>query len=181
MKKAETVLKGRSVFLRRLKEEDFGEFVALARSSARFHRGLMKLPQTKEAFKAFIERVSGEASECFVICRRSDGAIAGIINMSQIFRGPLKSAYLGYGLGKDFVGNGFATEAVGLVVQFAFRTLKLHRLEANIQPHNQRSIALVKRLGFTKEGYSEKYLKIGGKWRDHERWAIIKENWNPNG
>ena len=61
------------------------------------------------------------------------------------------------------------TEALTLVLREAFGTQKLHRLEANIQPGNAPSIALVKRLGFELEGMSPRYLKIGGRWRDHER------------
>ena len=113
----------------------------------------------------------------FVICEIG-GPIVGVINLSQIFHGPLKSAYLGYGLFADFTGRGYATDAVRLMVRYAFNELKLHRIEANIQPNNTASIKLVARLGFSKEGFSPKYLKISGQWRDHERWALIKENWN---
>jgi ribosomal-protein-alanine N-acetyltransferase len=69
------------------------------------------------------------------------------------------------------------TEAVELILRFAFRDLKLHRIEANVQPENLPSIAVLKRCGFTREGFSRKYLKIAGRWRDHERFAIIKEDW----
>ena len=69
------------------------------------------------------------------------------------------------------------TEALRLALRYAFQQLKLHRLEANIQPRNFASIALVKRAGFVYEGYSRRYLKVCGRWRDHERWAIIAENW----
>ena len=69
------------------------------------------------------------------------------------------------------------TEALQLTLRHAFVKLKLHRLEANIQPENTPSIALVKRAGFVKEGYSRRYLKISGRWRDHERWAILVEDW----
>jgi ribosomal-protein-alanine N-acetyltransferase len=69
------------------------------------------------------------------------------------------------------------TEAVRLILKHAFVNLKLHRVEAKVQAHNAPSINVLKRCGFTKEGFSPKYLKIGGKWRDHERWAIIKEDW----
>ena len=68
------------------------------------------------------------------------------------------------------------TEALGLVLDYAFRQLRLHRLEANIQPENAASIALVERLGFHREGYSPRYLKLGGRWRDHQRWAIVAED-----
>lgn len=69
------------------------------------------------------------------------------------------------------------TEGLSLVVAKAFGELKLHRLEANIQPDNALSLALVQRLGFQCEGYSPRYLKLAGRWRDHERWALLKEDW----
>ena len=75
-------------------------------------------------------------------------------------------------------GKGVATGVgVFLILAYAFTELKLHRLEANIQPHNAASIALVKRAGFVREGFSRRYLKICGEWRDHERWAILVEDW----
>ena len=70
-------------------------------------------------------------------------------------------------------GQGLMREGLQAAVRDAFRSLKLHRLEANIQPANAASIALVRACGFSKEGYSPRYLKIGGRWRDHERWAIL--------
>jgi len=69
------------------------------------------------------------------------------------------------------------TEALQLMLGHAFGRLGLHRVEANIQPGNVASIRLVKRAGFTREGYSRRYLKIGGRWRDHERWALLREDW----
>ena len=75
-------------------------------------------------------------------------------------------------------GRGLMSEAVSLAVSYAFRELGLHRLEANIQPGNTPSRALAGRLGFRQEGFSPRYLKIGGEWRDHERWAILSEDWS---
>ncbi len=69
------------------------------------------------------------------------------------------------------------SEGLELVLARAFEELALHRLEANIQPGNQPSLSLVQRAGFVREGFSERYLKIGGRWRDHERWAIRSEQW----
>jgi [ribosomal protein S5]-alanine N-acetyltransferase len=63
------------------------------------------------------------------------------------------------------------------VISHCFSELGLHRLEANIQPENVRSIALVRSLGFGMEGFSPRYLKVCGRWRDHERWALLSDNW----
>ena len=103
--------------------------------------------------------------------------IVGVINLSQIFRRGFQNAYLGYYLGVKYTGMGFMTEAVRLILRFAFRDLKLHRIEANVQPENVPSIKVLRRCGFTREGFSRKYLKVRGRWRDHERFAIIREDW----
>jgi ribosomal-protein-alanine N-acetyltransferase len=84
---------------------------------------------------------------------------------------------VGYQIGEQFSAQRYMTEALQLVLRYAFVSLKLHRLEANIQPENVASLALVKRAGFVREGYSRRYLKICGRWRDHERWAILVEDW----
>jgi ribosomal-protein-alanine N-acetyltransferase len=106
-----------------------------------------------------------------------DGAVLGVVNLNEIVRGAFDSAYLGYYGFSPHTGQGYMTEGLRLVLRHAFRRLGLHRLEANIQPGNRASRALVRRLGFRREGFSPRYLKIGGPWRDHERWAIVREAW----
>jgi [ribosomal protein S5]-alanine N-acetyltransferase len=69
------------------------------------------------------------------------------------------------------------TEALSLAIGQAFGDLGLHRLEANIQPGNAASLALARRLGFRREGFSPRYLCIAGRWRDHERWALLSDEW----
>lgn len=108
----------------------------------------------------------------FLVCARDSGEIAGVVNISHIVMGMLRSAYLGYYVFAGFERQGVMREGVLAVVRVAFAQLKLHRLEANIQPGNAASIALVRSCGFAREGYSPRYLKIRGRWCDHERWAI---------
>jgi RimJ/RimL family protein N-acetyltransferase len=102
--------------------------------------------------------------------------LCGVINLSEIVRGSFESAYLGYYALAPHAGKGFMSAGLELVLDRAFGELGLHRLEANIQPKNQRSIELVRRAGFRCEGLSRRYLKIAGRWRDHERWAITLED-----
>src|SRR5215216_853151 len=168
---------GEKVLLRAPSARDSAEFVALNRASRRLHRGLVSPPVEPEQFEAFLKRCRCEDSACFLVCRVEDGRVVGSMNLTQIVRGNFRSAYLGYYTGEPYAGRGYMTEAIRLLLRHAFETLKLHRVEANIQPGNHASLALVKRAGFVKEGYSRRYLKICGRWRDHERWAIIAEDW----
>jgi ribosomal-protein-alanine N-acetyltransferase len=117
-----------------------------------------------------------DASALFAF-RRDDESLVGVYNVSEIVRGPLQSAYLGYYGNVAFAGKGLMTEALRLCLCEVFLRIKLHRIEANIQPGNAASRALVKRCGFRQEGFSPRYLRIDGVWCDHERWAITVEDW----
>jgi ribosomal-protein-alanine N-acetyltransferase len=171
------VTSGKRVFLRSPTSRDLEEFIALNCASVQLHRGLVSPPTQPQEFVAFLKRSRQADFACFLICRVEDGAIVGSINLSQIFRGGFQNAYMGYYIGVQYAGQGYMSEAIQLTLRYAFEHLKLHRIEANIQPENIASIALVRRAGFVREGYSERYLKICGRWRDHERWAIIAEAW----
>jgi ribosomal-protein-alanine N-acetyltransferase len=133
-------------------------------------------PTTRGAVARWLA-AAGPTRLRYLVCRRVDGAILGVVNVSEIVRGALQSAYLGYYAFRPHAEAGYLTEGLGLVLRHAFRRLKLHRLEANIQPANRPSRRLARRLGFRKEGFSPRYLKVGGRWRDHERWAIVREGW----
>ncbi|MEO8573145.1 MAG: GNAT family protein [Pyrinomonadaceae bacterium] len=139
--------------------------------------GLAATRYDRTKFEQMLAETGGESNEYFLICRRNDKAVVGQINLSQIFRKGFQNAYLGYQLFAGFTGNGFMAEEFALTLKFAFDKLRLHRLEANVQPMNLPSIKVLRRSGFTREGYSRRYLKIAGRWRDHERWAIIREDW----
>ncbi len=112
-----------------------------------------------------------------LLCRRSDEAIVGMINLGQIVMDPLCSAYLGYWTGVDYLRRGYATDGVRLALRHAFGNVGLHRVEANIRPENDPSLALARRVGFREEGYSPRYLQIAGKWADHVRFAMTVEDW----
>jgi len=169
--------KGKLIYLREPTVEDFDELAALYKLSRRLHRGLVSPNFSRADLDELLKRNSGDDYESLLICVNESDAIGGAITLSQIFRKAFCNAYLGYLLGANFTGKGYMTEAVRLILKHAFVNLKLHRVEAKVQAHNAPSINVLKRCGFTKEGFSPKYLKIGGKWRDHERWAIIKEDW----
>jgi ribosomal-protein-alanine N-acetyltransferase len=156
---------------------DEGEWLHRMRASRDYHRPWIKVSTTPEAYRAYVARGEPPHREFRIACRREDGAVTGFFNLSEIVRGNFQSAFLGYGGVAEFSGRGYMTEGLELVLREAFTELKLHRIEANIQPGNTASIALVARCGFVKEGFSERYLKIGGRWADHERWAIRSEQW----
>jgi ribosomal-protein-alanine N-acetyltransferase len=165
------------VVLRPPTASDQDEFIARMRASRRAHRPWIYMPETPERYAAYLSRVDDPRAALFLACRTGDGAIVGFLNISEIVRGSLKSGFLGYGGVAEFAGQGYMTEAMQLLLREAFTRLGLHRLEANIQPGNTPSIALAKRSGFELEGFSPRYLKVGGRWRDHERWAIRAETW----
>ena len=179
-KRNDAAVIGERIFLRRPSVRDLEELITLNRASRRLHRTMASPPTRPEQFHAFLKRCRRIDCACFLICRKEDAAIVGMINLSQIFRGGFQNAYLGYYVGERYAGQGYMTEALRLMLRYAFFELKLHRLEANIQPQNVASIALVRRAGFVREGYSRRYLKICGRWRDHERWALIAEDWKRN-
>jgi [ribosomal protein S5]-alanine N-acetyltransferase len=165
------------VYLRTPVRSDEPEFTALMRASRAFHRPWASAPTDEERFTAYLVDSRRTDFEAFLACRRADDAILGFLNLSQIARGSLQSAYVGYAIGKPFAGQGYMTEGIELVLRIAFIDLRLHRVEANIQPGNRASMALAQGAGFRREGFSPRYLKISGRWRDHERWAILAEEW----
>lgn len=169
--------RGPRVYLRVPTPRDRSEVVALSQASVSFYRGLASPLSTARAFAAYVERCRMPDYLGMIVCRCEDDQIVGAVNLSQIVRGTFQSAYMGYQVFQPFARQRYMTDAMTLVLRVTFARLRLHRVEANIQPTNVASIALVKRAGFVKEGYSPRYMKIGGRWRDHERWAITAERW----
>ena len=176
---------GDSVFLRWPRARDTKALVAAVRASARLHGNWVQAPSTPARFAAYLARFAGSRSRQtesatnvgLLACRITDGALVGVFNLSEIVRGAFQSGYIGYYALAPYAGRGYMSEGLELTLRFAFRVLRLHRVEINIQPRNARSILLARRAGFTREGFSRRYVKLAGRWRDHERWALTVEDW----
>lgn len=156
---------------------DEERFIALAQRSRALHGPWTSAPSTPEAFAAYLAQTDTPANRGFLVClldRTGEGEqIAGVFNLSHIVMGNFRSAYLGYYVFAGYERQGVMRAGLQQLRRHAFGPMKLHRLEANIQPDNTASIALVRACGFRQEGFSPRYLKINGRWRDHERWASV--------
>lgn len=162
------------IALTRVTLADAPALIAANKESQEHHLPWVTSFTDQAGFDAWFQRgVTGP--NVSLIARADDGGIVGVVNVSEIAMGAFQSAYLGYYGMARYARQGLMTEALRQAIAFAFTDLGLHRVEANIQPGNTGSIALVKKLGFKQEGFSERYLKIGGQWRDHERWALLNE------
>jgi ribosomal-protein-alanine N-acetyltransferase len=167
---------GARVRLRVLERADRDAFLELARESRQLHHPWTYPPERADQFEELYARSRREDFVCLVARLVETDVIAGVFTVSQIFRGAFQSAYLGYYADARHARRGYMREALAQVVDHAFGPLALHRIEANIQPGNQPSIALARGAGFRLEGFSPRYLLIGGQWRDHERYALTAED-----
>jgi ribosomal-protein-alanine N-acetyltransferase len=165
------------VSLRPIDYSDRDEFLSMVRDSRELHRPWAYPPERADQFDELVARSRRDDVVTLLACRADGGAIVGVFTISQIVRGAFQSAFLGYYGNARHARRGYMRASMQLVLDHAFGTLRLHRLEANIQPGNGPSIALARGGGFRLEGFSPRYLLIGGRWRDHERWAITSEEW----
>lgn len=112
---------------------------------------------------------------------RDDGEhrVLGDCNFTNFVRGPFQACYLGYKIAKRAEGQGLMREALSAAINYAFGTLRLHRIMANYVPTNERSGLLLRRLGFTVEGYARDYLLVGGQWRDHVLTSLTNTGLKP--
>ena len=135
-----------------------------------------KVNTPKDIIKREIEEIKLERMLKFWIYKIEDKRkIIGMINFSNIYKGVFLSTTVGYKLDEFEQHKGYMTEALKAAIIIVFKELKLHRVEANIMPHNKPSLELAKRLGFEYEGLAKKYLKINGKWEDHVHMTIIND------
>jgi ribosomal-protein-alanine N-acetyltransferase len=168
---------GRRVYIRPGSLADEPAFLAAVGRSRRLHHPWVQPPGTPDAFREYLARRQEPRGSAFFIWLEESSELVGVVNLDEIVHGFFRSAYLGYYAFVPHAGHGLMKDGLAQVITHAFKVMKLHRLEANIQPGNRPSKALVKKLGFRREGLSPRYLKINGRWRDHERWAILSEDW----
>jgi len=179
---AKALATGRRVLLRFPESGDREPFLALRRASRTLHsRWEQRAPKGEdpygpEAFARYLSASRAARKRRLLVCRREDGAIVGSLSLSEITRGAVQSAILGYWVGAPFAGRGYMREALALLARHAFEDLGLHRLEALILPENGASRRLAARAGFRLEGCSRRLVKLRGRWRDHERWALTVED-----
>ncbi|MFF6779649.1 GNAT family N-acetyltransferase [Streptomyces sp. NPDC012510] len=167
---------GPRVGLRHYTRQDGAEFTARVHESKDLHRPWLFPPTTAAAYAAYAGRLIEDPTKAgFLVCEKDGGGIAGFININNIVEGGFQCGVLGYGAFAHAAGRGLMREGIGLVVEYAFGALGLHRLEINVQPGNAASIALARRCGFRLEGFSPDFLFIDGAWRDHQRWALTVE------
>lgn len=161
------------IYLRHPGSRDRAAFLRAVHHSKSLHRRWISAPATPIEFRAYLKRMAEPTNHAYLVCRRDTDEIAGVVNLTNVIEGAFRSGYLGYYVFAGHERQGYMRDGLRAVTRHAFRTLKLHRLEANIQPDNRASLALARSCGFRREGYSPRYLKIAGRWRDHERWAIL--------
>lgn len=163
------------IYLVKLKSVHEKEYLKAVQSSLKAIEPWIEIPKTRKSFVKSIKEVSTSSDKAYLVRRLSDDALIGVVEIRDIFMGIFKCGYLIYYAFDGYRGQGYMKEAIQLTITKAFQKIKLHRLEANIQPNNMSSKGLAKSVGLLYEGYSPKFLKINGEWRDHERWAIINE------
>lgn len=165
------------IFLAQPGAESEPEFLAATFRSEPLHHPWVFPPRNHQEYESYLDRIRSGRTIAFLIRRTSDESLAGVVNLSEPVMGVFQSAYLGFYAFAGHERQGLMTEGLALVIDRAFGELGFHRLEANVQPGNVASSALVSRLGFRKEGFSPRYLMIDEAWRDHDRWAILSDEW----
>jgi [ribosomal protein S5]-alanine N-acetyltransferase len=167
------------VKLRPPTEDDQAEFTERVLASSELHFPWIEHADPVMWLHGLVGRNLTDTDRCRLVCDADRGSITGVMNLSQISSGPFLNAFLGYYAFVPFAGLGYMSAGMPLLLRYAFGELGLHRIQANVQPGNGASIALVRGAGFHYEGYSPRYLFINGGWRDHEQWVMLAEDAQP--
>ena len=187
MSYAPLVLHGQRIILRTLTENDYEGWLEVR---TRCQEWLQKweprpahathLAEDRRSFvgRCAIRERERQLGTAFGFGIFQGGRFVGELTLSSIQRGPLQSAFIGYWIDEALAGQGLVPEAVITMMQYAFETLRLHRIEINIIPRNAASLRVVEKLHLRFEGVAQRYLEIDGVWEDHSRFAITVEEWH---
>lgn len=186
---ARAVIEGDCVGLRHPEFCDYGEWSNLRAESAEFLQPWEpRWPRddlSRLSFRSRLRRYAGEINNGtgfpFFLARLSDNALLGGITLGHIRRGVSQSGQIGYWIGEKYAGQGYMREGLELLCEFAFSRHGLHRLEAACIPSNERSVRLLEKAGFEREGHLRSYLKINGSWQDHTLYSRINPLHQENG
>nr|WP_310257385.1 GNAT family protein [Fictibacillus barbaricus] len=180
----EKKLQAENIYIRLIKPEDAEEMLELQLLNRTFFQQFAMerdekfytLDGQRDRLERLVTYALDDTDYYFGIFTCGDNKLIGSINLFSVMRGSIQSAFVGYFLDKKQNGKGYTTEAVKLIVKYAFDELKLHRVEAGVMPHNLGSIRVLEKAGFEKEGLARKNVKINGKWEDHQQMAIVNPN-----
>lgn len=176
-----TVLRGHRVRLKMPVSSDYSAWSALRAESRHFLRPWEPTwPRddlTRMAFRRRIRRyhreIRADEGYCVFVFAEPHDELVGGITLAHVKRGVTQSCSMGYWAGERYAGRGLMSDAVRTLMPFCFDILGLNRVEAATLPTNERSIHLLKRVGFTEEGYARRFLCINGAWRDHILFALV--------
>lgn len=163
------------VTLRPLQANDENAFMQGVRANRDLLKPWVQVPLGRKAFQKYVLEMNTADNRAWAVMRSDTRELAGVVELRDIFYGDFKNAYLIYYGFQPHLRQGLMSQAIEQTIHIAFNRLRLHRLEANIQPDNLASIALIRACGFSKEGFSPRFLKKNGQWRDHERWALLAD------
>lgn len=178
------VVRGRGVALRPLNSNDYAAWAEL-RALSKDHLTPWEptwapdeLSRTsyRRRLRHYLREARDDLGYAFAIVKENEDQLIGGLTLSNVRRGVTQAAALGYWLGRPHSGQGHMSAAVRAVLPYAFFGLKLHRLEAASMPANEASIRVLENCGFTREGFSRRYLKINGVWEDHILFARLADD-----
>ena len=177
------VIRGENVYLRYPRVPDFFAWSRLRSESREFlapwEPSWAADELTKGAFRRRLKKYQREtrldSAYAFFVFRSDDDALIGGCTLSNVRRGVTQCCALGYWVGERFARQGYMFDAVRALVQFIFKTLGLHRIEAACLPSNDPSKSLLAKAGFREEGLARRYLQINGEWQDHVLFALLAD------
>lgn len=134
-----------------------------------------------QAHAALAEYRTEKSLRLFLFEKPAARRVVGNLNFVQFHRAAAHYCTLGYGLDQEREGRGLMREALQAAIRFVFHDMNIHRIQANYVPWNRRSGGLLRRLGFTVEGYARDYLYLDGQWQDHILTSLTNHDWRPDG